>query len=143
VRLKTRTSLLNHKYNLLINQFRRENESWRRTLIFLIEEDIILKAGISEILKNMNHTDEGVLKKLEHFHGRLLNENDTVRILRTKVSDMEKQLNRDYFFNPDWLTNIKRHQVTLRKEIEKAEMEFQRLKFDFNDYIDGILQNAS
>lgn len=129
--------------NLLLNQFRRENQSRTRTLEFLVEEDIILKAGISEILKNMSQTDEAILKKLEHFHSRLIKGNDTVRLLRTEVANMEKQLKLDYYFDTDWLDNIKCHQAILRKEIGTAEMEFLKLKFDFNDYIDGVLRNGS
>ncbi len=129
------------KANLLISQFRRENESWRRTLEFLIEEDIILKAGISEVLKNMNQTDESILKKLEHFHNRLIEQNDTVRLLRTGVADMGKKMNPDYYFEPDLSNSITLTQRMLRKQMETAELEFLKLKFDFNDYIDRIFQN--
>lgn len=138
---ETTTPTLNPKVNLLINQFRRENESWRRTLEFLIEEDIILKAGISEVLKNMNQTDEGILKKMEHFHNRLIKQNDTVRLLRTGVADMGKKINLDYYFETDLSNSITRIQRILRKQIETVEVEFLKLKFDFNDFMDGILQN--
>lgn len=133
----------NPKSNLLISQFRRENERWRRTLGFLIEEDIILKAGISDILKNMTETDEGIVKRLEQFHNRLMKENDTVRVLRAGVADVKKELNRDFYFDTDFSNSITRLQRILRKQIETVEMESLKLKFDFNEYIDGILQNAS
>lgn len=139
---ETTIPILSSKVNLLFSQFRRENESWRRTLEFLIEEDIILKASISEILKNMNQTDEVILKRLEHFHSLLLKENDTVRLLRTDVSDIERKLKSE-FFDSDLLPSIKHHQNRLRKEIETAELDFLKLKFNFNEYIDGILQDGS
>lgn len=138
---ETTIPIPNPKVNLLISQFRRENESWRRTLEFLIEEDIILKAGISEVLKNMNQTDEGILKKLEHFHNHLIKQNDIVRLLRTGVANMGKKINLDYYFETDFSSSITRIQRILRKQIETVELEFLKLKFDFNDYIDGILQN--
>lgn len=140
---ETKIPISNRKINLLISQFCRENESWRRTLGFLIEEDIILKAGISDILKNMTETNEGILKRLEQFHNRLMKENDTVRVLRTGVADMEKKLNQDFFVDTDFTNSITRVQRILRKQIETVEMEFLKLKFDFNEYIDGILQNGS
>ena len=138
---ETTIPLPDQKVNLVIRQFRRENESWRRTLEFLIEEDIILKAGISEVLKNMNQTDEGILKKLEHFHNHLIKQNDIVRLLRTGVANMGKKINLDYYFETDFSSSITRIQRILRKQIETVELEFLKLKFDFNDYIDGILQN--
>ncbi len=140
---ETTMPISNPTTNLLISQFLRENESWKRTLGFLIEEDIILKAGISDILKNMTKTDEGILKRLEQFHNRLIKENDTVRLLRSGVADMEKELNRDFYFDTDITNSISRVQRILRKQMETVELEFLKLKFDFNEYIDGILQNAS
>lgn len=143
VYLETTIPKMNAKINLLISQFRRENESWRRTLAFLIEEDIMLKAGISDILKNMTQTDEDILKRLEQFHNLLMKENDTVRVLRTGVADMEKKLNRDFHYDTDLTNNHIRVQRRLRKQIETVELEFLKLKFEFNEYIDGILQNVS
>ena len=141
MRSDTTIPLQNPKVKLLISQFRRENESWRRTLEFLIEEDIILKAGISEVLKNMNQTDEGILKKLEHFHNHLIKQNEIVRLLRTGVANMGKKINLDYYFETDFSSSITRIQRILRKQMETVELEFLKLKFDFNEYIDGILQN--
>ena len=141
VQSETTIPVPNPKFNLLISQFRRENQSWMRTLEFLIEEDIILKAGISEVLKNMNQPGEGILKKLEHFHNRLIKQNDTVRLLRTGVTNLEKKINMDYYFETDLSNSLTRIQKTLRKQMETVELEFLKLKYDFNDYIDGILQN--
>ncbi|MEO8961009.1 MAG: hypothetical protein ABI325_03955 [Ginsengibacter sp.] len=126
--------------DLLFSQFHRENESVRRTLAFLIEEDIILKAGISEVLKNMNPTDEGILKRLEHFHNRLLKENDTVRTLRAEVADMDKQLDRNFCIDKDLSNSIRPQQQLFRKKIKIVELEFLKLKFDFNEYVEEILQ---
>ena len=137
---ETKIPVPNPKFNLLISQFRRENQSWMRTIEFLIEEDIILKAGISEVLKNMNQTDEGILKRLEHFHNRLIKQNDNVRLLRTGVADIGKKISPDIFFETDLINSITRIQTILRKQIETVELELLKLKFDFNDYIGGVLQ---
>ena len=130
----------NQKVNLLISQFRRENQSWLRTLEFLMEEDIILKAGISEVLKNMNQTDAGILKRLEYFHNRLIKQNDNVRLLRAGVADMGKKINLDNYFETALINNITHIQSILRKQMETVELELLKLKFDFNDYIGGLLQ---
>ncbi len=132
--------ITNQKVNLLISQFRRENQSWLRTLEFLMEEDIILKAGISEVLKNMNQTDAGILKRLEYFHNRLIKQNDSVRLLRVGVADMGKKINLDNYFETALINNITHIQSILRKQMETVEMELLKLKFDFNDYIGGLLQ---
>ena len=132
--------ITNQKVNLLISQFRRENQSWLRTLEFLMEEDIILKAGISEVLKNMNQTDAGILKRLEYFHNRLIKQNDNVRLLRVGVGDMGKKINLDNYFDTALINNITHIQGILRKQMETVELELLKLKFDFNNYMGELLQ---
>ncbi|MEO9147129.1 MAG: hypothetical protein ABI237_16390 [Ginsengibacter sp.] len=91
----------------------------------------------------MNQTDGSTLKMLEHLHSRLIKGNDTVRLLGPEVAEMEKKLNRDFSDDANLLNSIKCHQSRLRNEIEAAEKEFLKLKFDLNDYIGGILQKES
>lgn len=137
-----RTPIFIPKFSLLINKWRRENESWRRTLVFLNEEDIILKAGISDVLKNMISTDEDILKMVEQFHSNLLSQSDTARFLRKEVDDMQRQLIGEFYGDSDWLNSLNLQQRRLRIGIKNMELEFLKLKFDFNNYIDRILQNG-
>ncbi|MEO6845200.1 MAG: hypothetical protein ABI184_08505, partial [Ginsengibacter sp.] len=65
---------------------------------------------------------------------------DNVRLLRTGVADIGKKISLDIFFETDLINSITRIQTILRKQIETVELELLKLKFDFNDYIGGILQ---
>ncbi|MEO8853426.1 MAG: hypothetical protein ABI359_06585, partial [Ginsengibacter sp.] len=78
--------------NLLVSQFRSENETWNRTLESLTDEDVNLKMRLSEILKNMDQRDDRLLEPIEHFHNRLLKINETIAFLRLEVNKIEKQL---------------------------------------------------
>jgi len=48
--------------NTLIKQFRHETETWKRTLGFIEEENIILKNRLSEILATANKYDDSLKK---------------------------------------------------------------------------------
>ncbi len=129
------------KANLLVSQFRSENETWNRTLESLTEEDVNLKMRLSEILKNMDECDDSLLETIENFHNRLLRENETLGFLRSEVTKIEKQLIQNFSINADWLKEIQYRQRILRKDMETAELEFHNLKSDLNNFIGEILQN--
>ena len=127
------------KANLLVSQFQSENETWKRTLEFLTGEDVNLEVLLSEILKNMGQPDDSLLERIEHFHNRLLKENETRGFLRLEVTEVEKQLSQDFSDDTDWLKEIQNRQKKLRKDMETAELQFHKLKFDFNNNISEIL----
>lgn len=129
------------KANLLASQFRSENETWKRSLESLTEEDVNLKMRLSEILKNMDQRDDGLLEKIEHFHNRLLKINETIGFLWSDVGKIEKQLFQDLFINTEFFSEIRQTQKKLRKEMEIVEFDFHILKFDLNNFIGEILQN--
>jgi predicted RNase H-like nuclease (RuvC/YqgF family) len=127
------------KANLLVSQFRSENETWNRTLESLTEEDVNLKMRLSEILKNMDR-DDGLLERIEHFHNRLLKINESIAFLRSEVSKIEKQLFQDFFINTEFFSELRHCQKKIRKDMEIVEFDFHILKFDLNNFIGEILQ---
>lgn len=129
------------KANLLVSQFRSENETWNRTLESLTEEDVNLKMRLSEILKNMDKRDDGLLERIEHFHNRLLKINETIIFLRLEVNKIEKQLLKESAINTELLSGIYHMQKKIRKDMEMVEFEFHILKFDLNNFIGEIFQN--
>ena len=131
---------LTSKANLLANQLLLENATWKRTLEFIIEEDVNFKIRLSEILKNIYQPDDITLEKIEHLYNRLLKGNEALALIRGEVSDIERQLGRDFCEQPDRLKGIQEKQKELRKNMETAELEFHKLKFDFSNYISEILE---
>lgn len=129
------------KAHLLVSQFRSENETWNRTLESLTEEDVNLKMRLSEILKNMDKRDDGLLERIELFHNRLLKINESIVFLRSEVSKIEKQLFQDFSVNTEFFSEIRQTQKKLRKDMETVEFDFHNLKFDLNNFIGEILQN--
>lgn len=124
---------------VLLTQLLEENETWKRALEFLTDEDVKLKTRLSELLKNLNQPDEITLDKIEYLYGRLLKENETLGTMRARVSDIEKLLSCN-FINSNYLELIQEKQNKLRKDMEAAELKFHTLKFDFSNCISEIIQ---
>ena len=128
------------KTNLLISQFRSENETWNRTLESLTEEDVNLKMRLSEILQNMDKRDDRLLDRIEHFHNRLLKINEIIKFLRVEVNKIEKQLLPKFVIKTELISDMGHKQKKIRKDMEMVEFEFHVLKFDLNNFIGEIFQ---
>lgn len=127
------------KPDSLIIQFQHEIETWERILAFLSEENINLMDRLTEILKIMEATDKKFLERIEYFQSSFLDENKTVGSLRSEVNEQDRLLFRDIYENGKQISEVKKKQKKLRKELEIAEKEFNKLKFEFNNYLGEIL----
>lgn len=125
----------------LINQFQHENETWKRVLEFLKDENIILKNQLSGVLPNIAEGDDGSLEKIEYFQNHFVKEDEIIRLLRIELSEQGKLLIRDTYEDGNLLKEVKNTQKKLRKEFEFAELYFNKLKYEFNDYLAEILND--
>ncbi|MDE3253299.1 MAG: hypothetical protein KGO92_10865 [Bacteroidota bacterium] len=123
----------------VLTQYRHENATWKRILGYLIEENIILKTRLSEILQNSTIGDNGFLDKIEYFQNQFLKEDEIFGYLKLDILEQEQLLDPDYPEESDTLALIKRNQKKLTKELETAEKVFNTLKFEFNTYLSETL----
>ena len=123
----------------ILSQFRHENETWKRILEFLSDENIYLKNRLSEILRNIVDHDHVQLNKIEQFHNRLLNADDRIKLLRKEVAENEMSLNRYICLDGSLQKDFQKKQNKLMKDLKSAEGEFNKLKYEFNSYLDEIL----
>lgn len=133
------TSTIMAKGSPLLNQFQHENETWKRVLEFLKDENIILKNQLSGILPNIAEADDGLMEKIEYFQNHFVKEDEIIRLLRIELSEQGKLLVREMYEDGDVLKEVKHTQKKLRKEFEFAELHFNKLKYEFNDYLAEIL----
>ena len=126
--------------SILIRQFQHENETWKRMLAFMKEENINIKNRLSEIVKNMEKSDADMLERIEYFQSGFVAEDITVRRLIKEADAQDKVLVRDAYEDGGLLKTIKGRQAKIRKEIEKTEKEFNKLKFEFNTYLSEALE---
>jgi hypothetical protein len=123
----------------VLDQFRHENATWKRILGYLIEENIILKTRLSEILQNSFAGDNEFLDKIEYFQNQFLKEDEIFGYLKLDILEQEQLLDPGIAEEPEKLAMIKRNQKKLTRELESAEKVFNTLKFEFNTYLSETL----
>jgi len=127
--------MVNKKYI----QFKHENETWLRTLDYFQQENIYLKNRLAQIARtNINNS---FLDDLEAYQNRFMDKDAVIAILRYDIA-LQNDLIEDSN-NPvdtDVSSKIILKQNKLREDMQRMEKEFNRLKFDFNNYLSDVLQ---
>lgn len=116
---------------LILKQLLHESDTWKRSLGYIIEENIHLKNRLSSILKD--RFDKSLLGQLESFQTRFLKEDERIRLLRNDIVELDKLLN-----NPEAGTlqnEINQKRKKIRNNIISTENQFGKLKIEFNSYL--------
>ena len=117
---------------LKLKQLQYECATWKRSLSFMIEENIRLKNRIAEILKD--NFDTGLLERIETFQNNFIDEDTRMSLLRDDVADLEKLL----AYEPSEIKTrdaIDSKLKKIRNNIMEAEKQFSGLKLAFNNYL--------
>jgi predicted RNase H-like nuclease (RuvC/YqgF family) len=117
-----------------IKNFQYESNNCKRSLRFIMDENIHLKNSVSEILKN-NGFDENLLDEIEIFHNRFIKEDELIGLLRNDVAELDKLLLREVFESEKTITEIDEKIKKLRFNVKNAEKEFVNLKSEFNSFL--------
>ena len=127
--------MVNKKYI----QFKHENETWLRTLDYFQQENIYLKNRLAQIARtNINNS---FLDDLEAYQNRFMDKDAVIAILRYDIAlqnDLIEDSNTPV--DTDVSSKIILKQYKLREDMQRMEKEFNRLKFDFNNYLSDVLQ---
>jgi hypothetical protein len=127
------------KENSILSQFLHENETWKRMLVFIQDENINIKNRLSAVVKEMDGGEDIMLEQIEYFQNRFLEEEENLRRLKKEVESQNQLLIKDIYEDGVLFNKVKNRQLKLRKEMEKMEKDFNRLKFEFNNYLSGTL----
>ena len=128
--------MANNKYI----QYKHENDTWLRTLDYFQQENIYLKNRLAQIAKT--NINGNFLNDLEVFQTRFVDKDTVIAILRYDIA-LQNDLIES--FDPisdqtDKGSRIIQNQNKLRDDMQQMEREFNRLKFDFNNYLSEALQ---
>lgn len=116
-----------------IHQFQHETESWKRLLEFLQVENVFLKTRLAQITRE--DVDNELLEQSEYFQNQFIREDEMISVMRHDVSEQDSWLTREVFEDGAIIKEVTRRQKKLRREIEIAEQKFNKLKFEFNNYL--------
>jgi len=118
---------------LKTKQLEYETDTWKRLLIFLMEENVQLKNLLTEILKEDAHNSR--LQELEDFQNRFLKEDERIQLLRHEVAEFDRLLQREIAEDGQLKKTVDRKMHQLRNNISNAEQEFNRLQRAFSSYL--------
>jgi hypothetical protein len=124
--------------DLIIRQFRHESNTWKRNLEFMMEENTHLKNRLAEVL-NVVSTDANLLTAAEEYQNRFIGEDENFHLLRGDIAELDKLLTQEIYEDGMIIKEVIHKQKKLSKEIETAIKEFNRIKFDFNNYLGEVL----
>ena len=123
---------------LKLKQLQHESDTWKRSLAFMIDENIQLKNRLADILRT--EFDKSLLDDLEVFQTNFLREDEMISLLRRDVATLDKLLVREIFEDGKIADNINRMLKEIRGNISIAESYFGKLKSEFNSYLLENLQ---
>ena len=119
--------------DLRLKQLHYESDTWKRLLGFILDENIQLKNRLSEVLKDK--FDKNLLAEVEAFQNSFIKEDALVALLRNDVAEFDKLLVREICEDGKIINKIDIRMKNLRNNIMNAEIQFGKLKSEFNNYL--------
>src|SRR5688572_7746599 len=98
-----------------ILQIQKESEAWKRSLVFLIQENTYLKLQLAELLNNQGEYDH-FLEAAEDYQNRFIQKDEIIRLIQQDISQLDKLLLRDLDGDGVTLKEILFRQKKYRKE---------------------------
>lgn len=116
-----------------LKQLLYEAASWRRLLIFLSDENNLLKDRLSEVLKDRGSDMQ--LADAERFQSSFVQEDELLQVLKMEIAEIERLARA--FGNKEISHQriIERKLKSFRSNILYFESQFGRLQTVFNDYL--------
>ncbi|HVT86629.1 MAG TPA: hypothetical protein VHD35_15605 [Chitinophagaceae bacterium] len=123
---------------LKIRQFRHESDTWKRNLEFMMQENVNLKNRLAEVLQAIS-ADEDILNAAEHYQNEFIREDEAIHLLRRDISKLDTLLVREIYEDGELVRDLVHQHRKLSQEVRNAVSEFNKLKFDFNNYLGEVL----
>ena len=119
-------------------KYEHEIRTWQKELEALQQENVLLKTQTANIIKD--DINFPTLEKMELFLSSFINKDAVIALLRYDLAEQLKLIRRDNSAATTGLLN--KAQEKLRQDMLKMNLEFSKLKTDFESYA-GSLTSAS
>jgi hypothetical protein len=120
-----------------IRQLFEESESWKRLLDFICEENNYLKIRLRHI-DNLRISEQ-VPGKKENMQLEIQKTDQVISLNKSAIISYEKWLTRQQAQTPDEIESVFKRHIGVRKQIERAEINFAIQKVTFNDQLTKYL----
>ncbi len=121
-----------------IKQFQYESDAWRRVLVFLLQENAILKTRLAEVVRE-NNVSGDFLEIAEQYQNQFIQNDQIINFVRLDIGELDNLLTRGLHENGLVVKTIARKQKKLRKELTTLETTFNEIKIQFNNYLADTL----
>lgn len=118
---------------LKTRQLQFESNGWKRTLVFLTDENIHLKNRLSEILQENSGKD--LLINAENFQTSFLRQDALIGLLKNDVSQFDKLLVSELVADELFEASVELFCQNIRIKINTVKKQFDQLKLEFNEYL--------
>ena len=125
-----------------IKQFQEESGGWKKILEFMLRENAQLKNRLAALVRNNRDADKDFLELAEQFQSSFIREDESINLLRRDISSQEKWLERD-IYEDGIIKGVVFRQQKLRKDVRRANKEFNKLKKQFDQYEEAARTNRA
>jgi hypothetical protein len=122
-----------------VRQFQDLFETWKQWLNSRMEENVLLKNKITEILKN--NYDHNSLEEIEEFQTHFIVEDELIHSLRRDVNELDNCMRSKLAENGRLERSFYTKVENLRKDITNSITSFRILKAAFDDFQNKIFSN--
>lgn len=118
---------------LRVRQFQKESESWKRMLEYIQMENSCLKTRLSDVVSEDGRKE--LLAEAENFQNRFIRKDEVISLVRRDIREFDTLLLNSLEAGNINLAETSKKQKKLRTEMETLEQRFNKLKFEFHNYI--------
>ncbi len=115
-----------------VGLFQNEMEMWKQSLNSRMEENVLLKNRLSDIL--LNNYDQNFLEEIEEFQTRFIKEDESINSLRRDVSDLDNLLYSKLFEDGKLEKSFDKKMEKLGKDIANSIARFRLLQSSFDNF---------
>ncbi|MDE3211683.1 MAG: hypothetical protein KGM98_00505 [Bacteroidota bacterium] len=118
---------------LSIKKLQFETDSWKRRLGFMMDDNILFKNSISDLLKENFKQD--LLGEVEEFHGRFLEADEWIGLLRNEIAELDDLLVREIFEDGKIAKELEIKFGEFRDNLLVVQKKLDVLKQDFQKFL--------
>jgi hypothetical protein len=122
---------------LKIRQFKYENESSRRMVEFLMQENVMLKTRLAELLSEI-FTAEDLLEIAEFYQASFIRKDEIINLIRQDIGRLDNMLTQ-FIHKKDDLDSITQAREKLNRDLKNLGVVFIDMKTRFNNDLETIL----
>ena len=127
-----------HPVSDKLEQFHHENQTWIRSIDFFKQENAYLKNRLSQVVDRS--FDKGFLAQAEHFQNQFIIKDDFMDELKHDINQQVMALRDRYLKAGVGIDEaVTRRQARLRDQMSFLELDFTKLRNEFNAYLIRML----